>query len=272
MQEWNNKWLQQIAGERGSDFDDKFYRKTIAPNVLHFLKIKEDMESAFELKRRSKSHTSPHLCDETKILLQLYKDEELHSFRSGCSMGHAAVNQFDWGYHRLQDGKLAEYLECSAEYAELLRDMEVLRGNIPDITPTNIPSSPSPTSSLDSGANARNIPSSLSDCDSVSPTLSSARSVCSTASAASCAAADCVEEWDTIDHSDKPLFSGSDLTVIVDPETGRLNDDWYELDEFEALLERLCGPEVEQEDDSEDEQPESDEAETESEGEEAGDD
>ncbi|KAJ7926378.1 hypothetical protein B0H13DRAFT_1862410 [Mycena leptocephala] len=31
MQEWNNKWLQQIAGERGGDFDDKFYRKTIAP-------------------------------------------------------------------------------------------------------------------------------------------------------------------------------------------------------------------------------------------------
>ncbi|KAJ7847404.1 hypothetical protein B0H13DRAFT_2362517 [Mycena leptocephala] len=256
MQEWNNKWLQQIAGERGGDFDDKFYRKTIAPNVLHFLKIKEDMESAFELKRRSKSHTSPHLRDETKILLQLYKDEELHSFRSGRSMGHAAVNQFDRGYHRLQDGKLAEYLERSAEYAELLRDMEVLRGNIPDTPPGNLPSSPSPTSSSDSGANARNIPSSLSDRDSVSPTPSSARSVRSTASAASRAAADCVEEWDTVDHSDEPLLSGSDLTVIVDPETGR-KVVWPGGGSGERLRGRAAG---------------SDEAETESEGEEAGDD
>ncbi|KAJ7863426.1 hypothetical protein B0H14DRAFT_2574825, partial [Mycena olivaceomarginata] len=89
------------------DYDDKFYRETIAPNVLHFLKIKEDMESAFELKHRSKSHMSPHLRDETKILLQLYKDEELHSFRSSRSMGHAAVNHFDQGYQRLEDGKLA---------------------------------------------------------------------------------------------------------------------------------------------------------------------
>jgi hypothetical protein len=38
------------------------------------------------------------------------------------------------------------------------------------------------------------------------------------------------------------------------------------------LIEQLCGPEVEQGNDSEDEQPESDDPETESEGEDAGDD
>ncbi|KAJ6549750.1 hypothetical protein B0H19DRAFT_883435, partial [Mycena capillaripes] len=157
MQEWNNRWLSQISGQRGGDYDDKFYWKTIAPNVLHFLKIKEDMESAFKLKLRSKSHTSPHLRDETKILLQLYKDEELHSFRSGRSMGHAAVNQFDRGYQRLEDEKLADYLEHSAEYANLLREMEVLRGNIPS-TSINSPNPPSksnsPTPSSDSGESA----------------------------------------------------------------------------------------------------------------------
>jgi hypothetical protein len=52
-----------------------------------------------------------------------------------------------------------------------------------------------------------------------------------------------VEEWDTVDHSDEPLLSGSDLAVIIDPETGRLNDDWYEPEEFEDVLERLCGTE-----------------------------
>ncbi|KAF7371606.1 hypothetical protein MVEN_00016000 [Mycena venus] len=261
MQEWNNRWLTQ----------------TIAPNVLHFLKIKEDMESAFELKRRSKSHTSRHLRDETKILLKLYKDEELHSFRSGRSMGHAAVNQSDRGYQRLEDGKLAEYLEHSAEDANLLREMEVLRGNIPPPTSVRSPDTPSksnsPTpssgSSEHAGAHSNTVPSPTpeSDRDYNSPTPSSARSGRSSASAASRAAADCVEEWDTIDHSDEPLLSGSDLTVIIDPETGRLNNDWYELEEFEDLLERLCGPEVAQDNDSEDEEPESNDPETESEGE-----
>ncbi|KAJ6586290.1 hypothetical protein DFH09DRAFT_1075250 [Mycena vulgaris] len=307
MQEWNNRWLTQISGQRGGDFDDKFYRKMIAPNVLHFLQIKEDIESAFELKRRSKSHTSPHLRDETKILLQLYREEELHSFRSGRSMGHAAVNQFDQGYQQLEDSKLGEYLQHSAEYAELLREMEVLRGNIPASQPITVHSpepepenSNSPTPSSESDENGHrnpdripspityhhsNPPSPVPDRDSYfpapsscrSPTASnrssssSTRSFRSSGSAASCVAADCVEEWDTIDHSDEPLLSGSDLTVIVDPETGRLTDDWYEPEEFEALVERLCGPELEGEE-SEDEEPESDEPETESEGEDPEDD
>jgi hypothetical protein len=59
MQEWNNKWLQDVSGRGGGDFDDKFYRKTISPNVLHFLKMKEDIETPFELKRRSKARPSP---------------------------------------------------------------------------------------------------------------------------------------------------------------------------------------------------------------------
>ncbi|KAJ7208822.1 hypothetical protein GGX14DRAFT_632643 [Mycena pura] len=277
MQEWNNRWLSDFSGQRGGDYDDKFYRETIAPNVLHFLKIKEDMESAFELKCRSKSHTSPHLRDETKVLLQLYKDEELHSFRSGRSMGHAAVNQFDRGYRRLEDGKLAEYLEHSAEYAELLHEMEVLRGNIPPSTsitshdPPSGPNSPTPPFDSEIGGADSATPSPTPDSDrgNYSPTPSSYRSGRSSSSAASRAAANCVEDWDGVDHSDEPLSSGSDLTFIIDPETGIMNDDWYEPDELEHLLERLCGPEIEQDDDSEDKEPESDDPETESEGEDA---
>lgn len=57
----------------------------------------------------------------------------------------------------------------------------------------------------------------------------------------------------------------------MDPETGRLLDDWYELEEFEALVEKLCGPELEVEE-SDEEEPESDEPDTESEGEDPEDD
>ncbi|KAJ7703927.1 hypothetical protein B0H17DRAFT_1193860 [Mycena rosella] len=150
MQEWNNRWLTQISGQRGGDFDEKFYRKTIAPNVLHFLQIKEDIESAFDLKHRRLA-----------VLFSLFMP------LPNCAKLQQPVN------------------------------------------------------------------------DSV--------------------------------ISDERLFSGSDLTVTVDPDTGRLSDDWYEPEEFEALVERLCGPEL-QEEESEDEEPESDEPETESEGEDSEDD
>ncbi|KAF7372415.1 hypothetical protein MVEN_00102700 [Mycena venus] len=223
-------------------------------------------------------------------VLQFFREEQLHSFRSGRSMGHAAVNQFDRGYQRLEDGKLAEYLQQSAQYAELLLEMEVLRGNIPapqliaihtpepklekPNSPT--PSSdyhhshpPSPVPDREPYSPAHSLSRSLSASNRSSP--SSTRSFRSSASAASHAAADCVEEWDTIDHSDEPLQSGSDLTVIVDPETGRLLDDWYEPEEFEALVEKLCGPELEVEE-SDEEEPESDEPDTESEGEDPEDD
>ncbi|KAJ7339125.1 hypothetical protein DFH08DRAFT_812523 [Mycena albidolilacea] len=131
--------------------------------------------------------------------------------------------------------------------------MEILRGNIP---PRDVPSksnSPTPSfnSSDDAGAHSNTVPSPTpeSDCGNDSPTPSSVQSGRSSASAVARDAADCVEEWDTVDHSDELLFSGSDVTVIIDPETGVLNDDWYEPGEFEDLLDRLCRSEVEQDND-----------------------
>ncbi|KAF8144094.1 hypothetical protein K438DRAFT_1910977 [Mycena galopus ATCC 62051] len=248
MQEWNNRWLEDMGTRRGGEFDEKFYCKTVAPNVLHFLKMKEDIETAFNLKRRGKSHTSPHLRDEIQTLLRLYKEEELHQFRSGRSLGHAAVNRFDRGYRRLDAGKMEDFLQRSGEYAEMLKDMENLRNGNSQANNLNHSAHPSPHSSRPS----------------------SRHSVGSSMSTASRAAADSVEEWDDVDHSDEILVSGSDLVVTIDPETGRLRDDWYEPEDFEALLERLCGPEEEVDDESEDEELDSDEPESESEGDEPG--
>ncbi|KAJ7702485.1 hypothetical protein B0H14DRAFT_2416740, partial [Mycena olivaceomarginata] len=51
-------WLTRISRQLSGDFDNKFYRKKIAPNMLHFLQIKEDLKSVFEFKCWSKSYTS----------------------------------------------------------------------------------------------------------------------------------------------------------------------------------------------------------------------
>ncbi|KAF8809191.1 hypothetical protein BYT27DRAFT_7284261 [Phlegmacium glaucopus] len=93
LQEHYNRWLEDMVKKRGGDFDDNFYRHTLAPNVNHFLRIKEEIENAFALHSRGKTHTSPHLRDELRVLFALYKEENLHFFCAGRTLGHAATNQ-----------------------------------------------------------------------------------------------------------------------------------------------------------------------------------
>ncbi|KAJ7206105.1 hypothetical protein GGX14DRAFT_644132 [Mycena pura] len=81
LQEHYNRWLEDMIQQHGGEFDSKFYRQTISPNVEHFLRIKEEIATAFSLKRRSKTHTFPHQRDELQLLLTLFKEEEVHVFR-----------------------------------------------------------------------------------------------------------------------------------------------------------------------------------------------
>lgn len=82
LQEHYNRWLEDMVSKKGGDFDDQFYRHTLAPNVNHFLRIKEQIESAFDLKARGKGHTSPHLRNEYQQLLAMHKEDELYLFCS----------------------------------------------------------------------------------------------------------------------------------------------------------------------------------------------
>ncbi|KAJ7765118.1 hypothetical protein B0H14DRAFT_2403154 [Mycena olivaceomarginata] len=233
-QEWSNKWMEGMLSKRGGEWDDKFYRQTISPNVRHFLQLKEDMESAFELKRRGKAHTSPHLRDETKILLRMYKEEELHYFRSGRSMGHAAVNRFDRGYQRLRQGKMAEFLEEGAAYADILREMENLRNRGPETEPPS-DSSPAATERVSSPIRV-DSPSSSEDSNSDSSESSSASEPSTPPPSEAPEPSNCVEEWDNTDHSEDQLESGSDLAPYIDAD-GKMNTDWYDVEEFEKILE-----------------------------------
>ncbi|KAJ7857846.1 hypothetical protein B0H14DRAFT_3085159 [Mycena olivaceomarginata] len=229
-----NKWMEGMLSKRGGEWDDKFYRQTISPNVRHFLQLKEDMESAFELKRRGKAHTSPHLRDETKILLRMYKEEELHYFRSGRSMGHAAVNRFDRGYQRLRQGKMAEFLEEGAAYADILREMENLRNRGPETEPPS-DSSPAATERVSSPIRV-DSPSNSEDSNSDSSESSSASELSTPPPSEAPEPSNCVEEWDNTDHSEDQLESGSDLAPYIDAD-GKMNTDWYDVEEFEKILE-----------------------------------
>ncbi|KAF7339868.1 hypothetical protein MVEN_01903600 [Mycena venus] len=122
-QEHYNRWFKDMIRKHGGEWDSHFFRHTISPNVHHFLRIKEEITAAFDLGRRSKTHTSPHLRDELGLLLTMFKEQEVHYFRSGRSMGHAAVNQFARGCRRLEEGKLDEWLNKSTCFGDFLQEI-----------------------------------------------------------------------------------------------------------------------------------------------------
>ncbi|KAJ6617040.1 hypothetical protein B0H10DRAFT_1948722 [Mycena sp. CBHHK59/15] len=130
-QEGYNKWLEEMVEHKGGDFDDHFYRHTLAPNVTHFLRMKEQMQTAFELKPRGKTHTVPHLRNEFQQLLRMHKEDELHLFRPGRTNGHAAVNFLQQGYERLEESRMENFIQQSTAYSDIMVDV-LNPGNISD--------------------------------------------------------------------------------------------------------------------------------------------
>ncbi|KAJ6501094.1 hypothetical protein C8R47DRAFT_1108867 [Mycena vitilis] len=122
-QERYSKWLEDMMQKHGGEFDNKFYRQTISPNVHHFLQIKEEIRTAFAFEPRGETHTSPDVDGELHLLLSVFKEEEVHFFRSGRSMGHVAVNQFARGSRRLEEGKLEDFLTGSTVLGDFLAEM-----------------------------------------------------------------------------------------------------------------------------------------------------
>ncbi|KAJ7027286.1 hypothetical protein C8F04DRAFT_1212422 [Mycena alexandri] len=154
LQEHYNRWLEDMVQKHGAEFDNEFYRKIISPNVHYFLRIKEEITEGFNLKSRGKTHTSRDVRDEVKLLMTLFKEEEVHLFCEGRSMGHAAVNQFARGWRRLDEGKLNDFLEKSTAFGDFLAEIHrvdhsvqppsTLTANTNEDEPMRPLSSPSP--------------------------------------------------------------------------------------------------------------------------------
>ncbi|KAF8234180.1 hypothetical protein L208DRAFT_1422760 [Tricholoma matsutake] len=93
-----NNWLVNITAD------------LLQEHYNHWLKDMEEIENAFALHSHSKTHTSPHLCNELQVLLALYKEENLHLFCAGWMLGLAANNQFNEGYRGLDSSKLNDFI------------------------------------------------------------------------------------------------------------------------------------------------------------------
>ncbi|KAJ7336921.1 hypothetical protein DFH08DRAFT_915944 [Mycena albidolilacea] len=212
LQEHYNKWLQAMSRRHGGELDDPFFHQTVSPNVEHFLRFKENIETAFNLKRRGKAHTSPHQRPELRLLLTMFKDEEVHTFRAGRSMGHAAVNQFARGVRQLDEGKLQDFIESTTCLGDCFAEIHRNGTAVPVINRDE-----SPEHSDQSDASSANSVVSIASLESV---LSSP--------------IDPNEpENGGEDMSDVPRSSGSFYALYIDDE-GNLRHDEEEEDEDET--------------------------------------
>ncbi|EPQ59181.1 hypothetical protein GLOTRDRAFT_24745, partial [Gloeophyllum trabeum ATCC 11539] len=87
MQEHFNLDLEEMVERKNIDFDDPFMREVVSRNLHHFNRLKTEYEVGVGLKVRTRAHTSPHTRPEVKELLRVYRECELHMFRSGREMG-----------------------------------------------------------------------------------------------------------------------------------------------------------------------------------------
>ncbi|KAJ6462874.1 hypothetical protein C8R45DRAFT_1107948 [Mycena sanguinolenta] len=120
LQEWHNRFHEDMVPKHGGSFDDPFFRETISPNVNFFQRLKEEMEKAFALKAHRKTHTSSSTTHEIHTLMAMYRREKVHLFCPGRSKEHTATDLINEGYTTLDKGKLSDFLRNSTERAKVL--------------------------------------------------------------------------------------------------------------------------------------------------------
>ncbi|KAI1781902.1 hypothetical protein LXA43DRAFT_1105136 [Ganoderma leucocontextum] len=110
-QEHLNRELEEAISRGGSEWDSRFIQKVVAPNVQHFIELKNEWGTGVGLAERRGRHSVPHSRPEIRTLLATYKAEHLHSFRRGrIYTAQVSPNTFRDGVVNLEKSKLAKFV------------------------------------------------------------------------------------------------------------------------------------------------------------------
>jgi hypothetical protein len=112
MQEFFNRLLEAIVEKKGVEYGDTFIRQVISRNLHHFARIKLDLRVGVGLSQRSGRHSVPlaHLNPEVQILLETYRNSELHLRRPGRVYADVDKDHFQAGIVKLTDSKLKKWI------------------------------------------------------------------------------------------------------------------------------------------------------------------
>ncbi|KAI0713539.1 hypothetical protein C8Q76DRAFT_796499 [Earliella scabrosa] len=111
FQEHINFILEDVIGRKNADWDGKFLREVIAPNAQHFTELKNEWGAGVGLAPRHGRHPEPHSRPEIRILLEVYRMEALHEFRTKRSYPSTGdiSSTLQQGIINLEGGKLAKF-------------------------------------------------------------------------------------------------------------------------------------------------------------------
>ncbi|KAF5328076.1 hypothetical protein D9619_013640 [Psilocybe cf. subviscida] len=120
MQEYFNRLLEAVFQRKGIDYGDPFVRQVWSRNLQHIARLKMSWLDGVGLNSRSRRHTGAKRVAEQKILLLLYKETELHSFRAGRQYTNEAyVDDFTKGVTALESGKLKRWCNKTIRFRNL---------------------------------------------------------------------------------------------------------------------------------------------------------
>ena len=105
MQEHHNDILEGRIKKGGIEWDSRQMRDVHSRVVHHTERIKKEMRSMLVLTQKGWKHPAPHDRPEIKILLDVYRTTQLHTFRRGRHYRSSVqfVDEFSRGVERLPE-------------------------------------------------------------------------------------------------------------------------------------------------------------------------
>ncbi|KAI1781904.1 hypothetical protein LXA43DRAFT_1069592 [Ganoderma leucocontextum] len=92
-----NRELEGFISRKGGERDSKFIREVVAPNIQHFIELKNEWGQGVGLAK-----------------CRVYRNEELHKFRCGRAYNTTpTLNTFHEGYVSMEKEKLAKFIQDS---------------------------------------------------------------------------------------------------------------------------------------------------------------
>lgn len=111
FQEHINLDLEEGITWKNTDWDSPYIREVHAPNVVHFVELKNEWGRGVGLAKRRGNHPEPHSRPEIRTLLRTYKTARLHLFRAGRSYKSSHTpNMMEEGIKNLFGGKMKRFV------------------------------------------------------------------------------------------------------------------------------------------------------------------
>lgn len=134
MQEHYNLWLEELAQHKGKEFDDEWYREVLSMHVHHFLRLKEEMENQVQIKPHTKKHGEPHLDNELREAMHVFREHDMHRHYRNRDLGFHAADNRARGITVLCEGKIKDFIARSTTGQDNLYMQNIVEDNLPGVS------------------------------------------------------------------------------------------------------------------------------------------